>query len=150
MFNSYFNTVNTFSCTSNFTPSHVRDSQKSFPSGHTSMSVYTSLYMMVTSFILFKSCAHYSNSGSFGMWSVVLGSDSSMASLISHQTVPSTIVGLFCSLLQPDSHHRSSPSLVGCAGRCNVRSLLCLRRGQYSSKMINVSSQSKYLKNIYI
>ena len=37
-----------FSCTSNFTKNQILDAQKSFPSGHTSVSVFSSVFMVVS------------------------------------------------------------------------------------------------------
>ena len=37
-----------FQCTSNFTKSQILDAQKSFPSGHTSVSVFSSVFMVVS------------------------------------------------------------------------------------------------------
>ena len=37
-----------FQCTSNFTKGQILDAQKSFPSGHTSVSVFSSVFMVVS------------------------------------------------------------------------------------------------------
>ena len=110
-----------YTCTSNFPSRQILDSQKSFPSGHTSMSVYSALFMMV---ITRTSSPFHRSGGSLTFvvvnlsysFAVVLRASCPLAPLVFAKAVPPTLVGLFRHLHQSDTHHGSTPPLVGRLG----------------------------------
>ena len=140
-----------FSCMSDYTAHEILDAQKSFPSGHTSVSVLSSVFMAVST--LSNHNRAQSNQicsiresnwtsltlnlnliveAAFFFFSVVFGSCSGMVAFVLVDAFFATDVGCLRFLLRPDSYHRQTSSLVGRTGRCFPRTGSSLCFGTFS------------------